>query len=126
MTGVYALQKHLIELSRARGIPEAHENYLVHLKQSGFEPKVIYDIGCCVLHGTRIARRLWPDAAIFVFNAFPLSSCGIATTATPSMGLGRTSNQCSQVDIACGWDGDAHMVVTASGSNITICIKISC
>lgn len=56
-------------LSKKREIPERHVNYLINLKKDGFEPKVIYDIGCCVLHWTNEALRLWPDATYVLFDA---------------------------------------------------------
>ena len=40
------------------------------LKKGGFEPKVIYDIGSCVLYWTHAARKLWPDATYIFFDAF--------------------------------------------------------
>lgn len=49
----------------------AHMQYLAKLKQSGFEPKVIYDIGACVLHWTDRAKKLWPDAEYIAFEASP-------------------------------------------------------
>ncbi|BCS83407.1 methyltransferase fkbm family protein [Cotonvirus japonicus] len=52
-------------------LPKDHINYLEKLKKNGFEPKVIYDIGSCVLHWTRHAERLWPNAEIIVFDANP-------------------------------------------------------
>jgi FkbM family methyltransferase len=33
------------------------------------EPRVIYDVGSHVLHWTREARTVWPDAACFAFEA---------------------------------------------------------
>lgn len=52
-------------------LPKDHIAYLEELKRSGFEPKVIYDIGSCVLHWTRHAARLWPNAQIILFEANP-------------------------------------------------------
>ena len=49
-------------------LPPMHIKYLESLKAAGFEPSVIYDIGACVLHWTRHARRLWPNARIIVFD----------------------------------------------------------
>jgi len=43
---------------------------LKRLKEDGFEPKVIYDIGSCVLHWTKAAKELWPDATFVLFDAF--------------------------------------------------------
>jgi FkbM family methyltransferase len=62
--------EHLLEMSNRRCIPGAHVAYLQRLKASGFEPKVVYDIGACVLHWTNEARRLWPDATYVLFDAF--------------------------------------------------------
>ncbi len=51
-------------------MPVGHVKYLLHLKQQGFEPKVIYDIGSCVLHWTKVVKRIWPDARVVLFDAF--------------------------------------------------------
>lgn len=68
------IKKQLIALrERGRweeGCPE-HFQYLGKLKESGFEPKVIYDIGACVLHWTDRAKKLWPDAEYVAFEASP-------------------------------------------------------
>ena len=64
------LNAHLRNLSRNLCIPTDHVNYLRRLKSCGFEPKVIYDIGSCVLCWTREAKQLWPDAKIILFDAF--------------------------------------------------------
>lgn len=58
------------QLSKIRMLPQAHVNYLKNLKESGYEPKVIYDIGSCVLHWTNEARLIWPDAKIILFDAY--------------------------------------------------------
>lgn len=62
--------KHLKQLSQIRGLPQAHTDYLRRLKESGVEPRIIYDIGACVLHWTHEANKIWPDAEIIVFDAF--------------------------------------------------------
>lgn len=52
-----------------RGIPDAHIRYLYELKTIyNFEPKVIYDIGSCVLHWYNIAHIIWPEAEIWCFE----------------------------------------------------------
>jgi len=51
-------------------IPVNHLRYLGDLKRSGFYPRVIYDVGACVLHWTQAARVLWPQATIIAFDAF--------------------------------------------------------
>ncbi len=50
-------------------IPENHISYLEKLKSDGVEPAVIYDIGAAVLHWTKNAKRLWPNAKIVAFEA---------------------------------------------------------
>lgn len=64
------LRNHLTYLSDLFRIPENHFTYLLNLKVHGFEPKVIYDIGSCVLHWTKAAKKLWPDAKYILFDAF--------------------------------------------------------
>ena len=65
------IQSHYQKLSEIDNIPPNHIKYLESLKKNGFEPKVIYDIGSCVLHWTKHAKRLWPDAEIVLFDANP-------------------------------------------------------
>jgi FkbM family methyltransferase len=55
---------------RQQLLPEPHLAYLRELKAGGFEPRVIYDIGACVLHWTNAARALWPEATYVLFDAF--------------------------------------------------------
>ena len=62
--------QHLRNLSLNDSLPVNHFNYLKKLKESGFEPKVIYDIGSCVLHWTNKAKQLWPNAKYILFDAF--------------------------------------------------------
>lgn len=57
----------LKSLSECRSLPINHVNYL---KTIDSDPKVIYDIGSCVLHWTREAREIWPDAKIILFDAY--------------------------------------------------------
>ena len=64
------IKNHLKDLSTHYSLPESHIQYLNELKQNGFEPKVIYDIGSCVLHWTKEAKKLWPDATYILFDAF--------------------------------------------------------
>jgi FkbM family methyltransferase len=44
-------------------------DFLIGLRDAGIAPKVIYDIGACVLHWTNEARRIWPQAEYCVFDA---------------------------------------------------------
>lgn len=61
---------HLRDLSKCKHLPQSHINYLRGLKATGFEPRVIFDIGACVLHWTNEAHKIWPDATIIAFDAF--------------------------------------------------------
>jgi FkbM family methyltransferase len=70
MPTVKELQYHFTVLSQKNLLPNDHFNYLKKLKDSGFEPKVIYDIGSCVLHWTNKAKELWPNATFILFDAF--------------------------------------------------------
>ena len=47
-------------------LPVEHANYL---KTMGITPTVIYDIGACVLHWTRKAKEVWPNAQYYLFDA---------------------------------------------------------
>lgn len=40
-----------------------------YLEGMNIKPRVIYDIGSCVLHWERHARRIWPDSDIYLFEA---------------------------------------------------------
>lgn len=64
------MNQYLTKLSQKPCQPIDHVNYLKHLKNQGFEPKVIYDIGSCVLHWTKEAEKIWPNANIYLFDAF--------------------------------------------------------
>ena len=66
-----SLREHLIGKSKYEKIPDQHILYLHRLKQNGFEPNVIYDIGACVLHWTNVAKEIWPNAEIILFDAYP-------------------------------------------------------
>lgn len=58
------------ELGAQRLLPEKHAQYLNTIRDKyGFNPKVIYDIGACVLHWTTRAQETWPDATIIPFEA---------------------------------------------------------
>lgn len=50
--------------------PAEVEALLMKWKHEGFYPRVIYDIGSCVLHWSQIAHRVWPEAIIICFDAF--------------------------------------------------------
>ena len=59
----------LRELGNQRLLPQSHVNFLIGLRDSGFTPRVVYDIGACVLHWTNEARRIWPATDYCVFDA---------------------------------------------------------
>lgn len=63
----------LMELSNQRLLPQAHVQYLHQMKERGVAPKVVYDLGACVLHWTREAVNIWPQAEYFAFEAMPES-----------------------------------------------------
>lgn len=48
-------------------LPEDHVRYLHSIKDRN--PKVIYDIGSCVLHWANRAKEVWPNAKYYLFEA---------------------------------------------------------
>ena len=63
------IKEHVRNISDLVNFPTEHIEYLWHLKNNGFEPKIIYDIGACVGHWTKEAKKIWPDAEIILFDA---------------------------------------------------------
>jgi FkbM family methyltransferase len=59
----------LKELHSMDLFPKEHIRYLHHMKQQNIEPKVIYDIGSCVLHWTEKAKEVWPNSEVILFEA---------------------------------------------------------
>lgn len=59
----------LRELHDQALLPQTHVDYLWKMKVNGIEPKVVYDIGACVLHWTNRAKEVWPDAEFIPFEA---------------------------------------------------------
>lgn len=57
---------HLETIAQQDLLPREHAEYL---KQMNIQPKVIYDIGACVLHWTRKAVEVWPSAKYYLFDA---------------------------------------------------------
>ena len=66
----YTAHTELRALAAADMLPRAHVRLLEKLRDNGFEPHTIYDIGACVLHWTRHAERVWPEAEVVLFDAF--------------------------------------------------------
>lgn len=64
-----SIQQRLQELHDMALLPEDHVSYLKKIRDNGFEPNVIYDIGACVLHWTNNAKQVWPNAKIIPFEA---------------------------------------------------------
>jgi FkbM family methyltransferase len=61
---------HLKNISTHKNIGQDHQNYLKRLRDNfGFYPKVVYDMGACVLYWTKIASEIWPDAQYHLFEA---------------------------------------------------------
>lgn len=61
------IEKRLKELHDTSMLPKDHVNYLYKIKD--VKPKVVYDIGACVLHWTNVAKKVWPDARFYAFEA---------------------------------------------------------
>ena len=60
------VEARLRELSLRDDQPKDHVEYL---KSMNIRPKVIYDIGACVMHWTKEAEKIWPNAKIIMFDA---------------------------------------------------------
>lgn len=51
-------------------IPQQHIEYLYAMRAVlNIRPRVIYDVGAAVLHWTKNAKQVWPDAQIIAFDA---------------------------------------------------------
>lgn len=46
-------------------------DYVEYMKTLDINPKVVYDIGACVLHWTNKAKEIWKDAEYYLFDANP-------------------------------------------------------
>jgi FkbM family methyltransferase len=63
------IKAQLLALSNVDALSAQHIAYLIRLREHfRFEPAVIYDIGACVLHWTKEARKVWPNAKIYLFD----------------------------------------------------------
>ena len=60
------VETRLRTLSLQDDLPQDHVEYL---KKMNIKPEVIYDIGACIMHWTKEAQRIWPDAKIIMFDA---------------------------------------------------------
>lgn len=61
------VEERLRELSQMDLLPIKHFEALQ--KHDYLEPKVVYDIGACVLHWTNKAQQVWPEAKFVAFEA---------------------------------------------------------
>lgn len=59
-------EKNIEKVAAQDLLPKESIQYLENLDAN---PKVIYDIGSCVLHWERHAKRIWPNAEIYLFEA---------------------------------------------------------
>lgn len=51
-------------------MPDSHRDHLLKLRDAGLQPKVIYDIGACVLHWTKkMKETVWNDSQFYCFEA---------------------------------------------------------
>jgi FkbM family methyltransferase len=58
--GLSYIEKQMIALHERDIVPSAHKRVLSDISRH-FTPRVIYDIGACVLHWTREAMKIWPE-----------------------------------------------------------------
>jgi FkbM family methyltransferase len=61
-------QERYKEIGENVSLPADHIEYL-HVLEQEINPKVIFDIGSSVLHWSRPAREIWPNAQFFLFEA---------------------------------------------------------
>lgn len=62
--------QHLKNISTQTPINPTHKEYLIKLRDEfGVYPKVIYDVGACVLHWTSLAKEVWPNSEYILFEA---------------------------------------------------------
>lgn len=65
------LTLHLHMLADHPMLPPSHAAFLRRLRDEfQFYPRVIYDIGACVLHWTSQAKKLWPEATVYLADGF--------------------------------------------------------
>jgi FkbM family methyltransferase len=63
--------QNLINIHNRDLLPIPHQQFLEKLKNEfNFYPTVCYDIGSCLLHWTRHAKRIWPNTKCILFDAF--------------------------------------------------------
>ena len=66
------IEENLREVSNRDMLPIDHQDYLFDMRfRQKKQPKVIYDIGACVGHWTKGAKKVWRDAEYFMVDATP-------------------------------------------------------
>ena len=64
------MRNRLRELSNLPLLPTQTFEYMKNMKESqNINPKVIYDIGSCVLHWTKVAKIVWPEAKYYLVES---------------------------------------------------------
>lgn len=59
----------ILEVSQQDLLPQQHKDYMLNMRDNmDINPKVVYDIGACVLHWTNTAKKIW-DAEFIAFEA---------------------------------------------------------
>ena len=57
-------------ISNSGTLPTSHTDYLGKIRdQYKYNPVVVYDIGACVLHWTKAAKKVWTNVEIVAFDA---------------------------------------------------------
>lgn len=55
---------------KQKQISQGHLKYLQNLKEQGFEPNVVYDIGACIGEWSDAVKIVWPNARCILFEAY--------------------------------------------------------
>ncbi|EKS27740.1 FkbM family methyltransferase [Afipia felis] len=76
-------RRHLRDVWRHHIPTLTHERTLDRFRSAGFAPKTIYDIGAFRGHWTREARRIFPSAAFYLFEANNLHAPFLEKTGHP-------------------------------------------
>jgi hypothetical protein len=64
-----SFETRLRELSNQDLLPLSHQRYLEKISGEMNPPKIIYDIGSCVMHWSKHAKRVWPNSEVISFEA---------------------------------------------------------
>jgi len=69
----FSKTERLRDLGNMDLLPKTHVDYLKKMKGDGVEPLVVYDIGACVLHWTKVAKNIWNNSNFYAFEAMDSS-----------------------------------------------------